>query len=162
MIIKIVALSIAAAAAYMDIRFTRVKNALIVSGLAAGLLLRAFFAGGWSENYASPVSFLLRPESDIFVFFEGLAGIAIPFALLYFFYLKRLIGAGDIKLFCVLGLYMGPVSVLFCMLAAFAAAAAVSAVMIVVRRSVKEVMRSRVHVAVYIFISTLFWVKGVW
>lgn len=162
MIIKIVALSIAAIAAYMDIRFTRVKNALIIFGIAAGLAFRIFFAGGWTENYASPLSFLLRPKADIYVLLEGIAGMAVPFALLYFFYLQKLIGAGDIKLFCVLGLYMGPMSVLFCMLAAFAAACLVSLVRIIIRRSVKEVLRERVHVAVYIFISTVFWAKGVW
>ena len=104
MIVKAFLLIIAAAAAYMDLRYAKVKNALIIAGFAAGLVLRLIFAGAWTKNYAGTLTFLFRPEFSLNVFLEGLAGAAVPFVILYFFYHLRLIGAGDVKLFCVAGL----------------------------------------------------------
>jgi prepilin peptidase CpaA len=39
--------------------------------------------------------------------FESLAGIAIPVILLFWLYTLRVLGAGDIKLFCAIGSFVG-------------------------------------------------------
>lgn len=82
------------AAAVIDVRSRRVPNTLVVALLAAGFAFsvttRPFAAG----------------------LLTGLAGGALGFALFIAFWPMGLIGAGDVKLFTAIGVWLGPVPTL--------------------------------------------------
>ena len=67
-----------------DFKEMRISNRLIVSGLFWGLALRVM-----AEGYAGIAHFLMN--------------ISIPVILLFLLFLMRALGAGDIKLFSVVG-----------------------------------------------------------
>jgi len=90
-----------------DFREMRISNRLIASGLMMGLALRILGEGG-----AGIVHFLVN--------------ISIPVILLFLLFQLRVIGAGDIKLFSVAGGFLSMRQLLYVILAAFVAAAAVS------------------------------------
>ncbi len=76
--------------AVMDFRIRKVRNWMVLLGLAAGL---AALAGGVQPFQVSVWS--------------GLAGMLAAFAALLPFYLLRWMGAGDVKCAAVLGLWLG-------------------------------------------------------
>ncbi|TGY96084.1 prepilin peptidase [Petralouisia muris] len=71
-------------AAVMDIRRGKISNRLILCGLAAGLFFQ-FADAGWKG-------------AGVF-----LRNVSIPVILCYLLFLIRALGAGDIKLFSVIG-----------------------------------------------------------
>ncbi|MEG1291316.1 MAG: A24 family peptidase [Lachnospiraceae bacterium] len=71
-------------AVIMDIRSCRISNRLILCGMAAGL---------WFQSTALGVEGVL----------SFIRNISIPVILLYLLFLMRALGAGDIKLFSVVG-----------------------------------------------------------
>jgi len=89
MIAEAVLLLLLGAAAVMDRRRFRVSNRLIAAGCAAGILLRLLSEG----RHAIP-SFM--------------AGAALPFLICLPLFALSMIGAGDIKLFMMTGIYLGP------------------------------------------------------
>lgn len=76
-------------AAWTDIRFRRVPNPLIVIGFFSGFVLIAFLEG--------------LPALP-----NALIGGLIGFCALFPLYLMRWMGAGDVKLLALVGLYLGP------------------------------------------------------
>ena len=76
-------------AVYFDLRYRRIPNLLIVSGLSAGLLLNVWQAGASGGGMA-------------------LIGALAGFGLLLPFYVLRGVGAGDVKLLAALGAIVGP------------------------------------------------------
>lgn len=95
----------------MDLASMKISNFWILCSLAAGLV---FSLSGRGQE---PLSCL--------------AGILLPVFLLGWMFYFRLLGAGDIKLFCVLGGIMGGEAVLSCIVYAFLAGAAVSLAVLV-------------------------------
>lgn len=95
----ILLVGIALVAAVMDLVCCQVKNWLIVAGILIGLSFQVYDGG----------------IQDLLI---GLAGIAAPVVCLGIFFTLRLLGAGDIKLFCVIGSFIGPIKLLYCMGAA--------------------------------------------
>lgn len=90
------------AAVFMDIRGSKIKNELISIGLLSALICR------WLDwNRTSYLS--------------GLLGILLPVISLFWLFLFHMLGAGDIKLFCLIGSFVGGDGILFCMTAAFLA-----------------------------------------
>ena len=87
-------------AASYDLKCKRIPNALIISGLAAGII----------HTYETGASGGLGAT---------LGNIFFPILLLFFFFLIRVIGAGDIKLFAVLAVFVGKDEVLRIMVLAF-------------------------------------------
>lgn len=83
-----------------DLKIKKVKNWLILLGLSIGL----FFQVG-----------LLGAEG-LGIFFLG---IGIPIAMLFVLFSFRVVGAGDIKLLSVVGGFLGPSSVLKCIILTF-------------------------------------------
>jgi len=88
------------AAMVMDIKTGKVDNRLIFISSGAGLLWRA--ARGGPAGAAA-----------------GVAGMLIPFALLFILFFLRMLGAGDIKLFCSLGTVLGPAGIIKCIALSF-------------------------------------------
>ena len=89
-------LTIAGIAVLMDLYEMRIKNSWIICSFIAGLTYSI-----WSGNRHGIVQFVL--------------GTAVPIVLLGWLFYFRMLGTGDIKLFCVLGGLMGPYHILWCM-----------------------------------------------
>ncbi|HLK19073.1 MAG TPA: A24 family peptidase [Bryobacteraceae bacterium] len=88
-IIQIVLVLVVAIAAVYDIRFRRIPNWLVLSGLVLGLGINTFLAR-WEGARASLLGFILA-------------------FLVYFpLYLLRGMGAGDVKLMAAIGALVGP------------------------------------------------------
>jgi len=79
---------LAAAIVYMDIRYRRIPNKLVLVTLLCGLTLNTIFGG----SHGLVVS---------------LEGLALAFALMFFFHLFGTMGAGDVKLFAAIGAVIG-------------------------------------------------------
>ena len=80
-VLSLILLSLAAA---MDIRSRKISNRLILTGLITGLLIQVE-ESGWKG-------------AGVF-----LINVSIPIILCYLLFLMRALGAGDIKLFSVIG-----------------------------------------------------------
>jgi len=74
--------------AYMDIRYRRIPNKLVLVTLIWGLTINAFF-GAWHGLFSS------------------LGGMALAFAIMFLFHLFGTMGAGDVKLFAGIGAVVG-------------------------------------------------------
>ena len=84
-------LTIAGIAVLMDLYEMRIKNSWIICSFIAGLIYSI-----WSGNRHGIVQFVL--------------GTAVPIVLLGWLFYFRMLGTGDIKLFCVIGGLIGTVS----------------------------------------------------
>lgn len=78
------------AIAVMDLRSRKVKNWMVLLGLATGLV--ALFSGAQPLQVSA---------------WNGLAGMAVAFAALMPFHALRWMGAGDVKFAAVAGLWFG-------------------------------------------------------
>jgi prepilin peptidase CpaA len=87
-------------AVIMDIRFRRISNRLIVIGLGVGLIRRLLLEGGAG-------------------LFAGVIQIILPVIFLYLFFLIGALGAGDIKLFSLIGGFVNFKELVTCVIAAF-------------------------------------------
>jgi prepilin peptidase CpaA len=87
------------AAVLLDLQKGRIPNALIVTGLLLGGVYQLF------EKGVAGV-----------IFFLG--GVLLPILLFGWLYYFRMIGAGDIKLLCVVGGFLGPSECFSCIRAA--------------------------------------------
>lgn len=103
----VLALTLAGTAAVMDIRSTYVDNGWILFSLCVGFALRLLGEG-------------------IFGIPDFIAGAVLPVLLLSGLFYFRMLGAGDIKLFCALGGVMGAADVCRCILFSFFLGAVIS------------------------------------
>lgn len=108
------------AAAYMDLRFYKIPNLCILTGILSGLIM----------TYAS--------YSFAGVFAAGVSAAGI-FAIFYPFYLMGGIGAGDVKLLMMTGFFMHDARLLIkYLLVTFALAAVISIVKMLLFAESKE------------------------
>lgn len=98
---------VAGAAVIMDVRNTSIDNGWILFSMCVGLYLKICIDG-------------LRAIPFFFT------GSLIPLAVLGIFFYFRMLGPGDIKLFCVLGGYMGVPSIIWCIIVSFLIGAVIS------------------------------------
>ena len=105
----------------MDMYCMRISNRLIVAGLVSSFLLR-IGQGGWSE---------LLPY---------LGNILFPVVTLYLLYLSGGLGAGDIKLFSIIGGFTNFICLAQCMIAAFVIGGALGIAKMIFRRNVGKQM----------------------
>jgi prepilin peptidase CpaA len=77
-----------------DLYYYKVKNLMIIIFLAAGAAFHIFSPG--QQNMLIVI-----------------LGLITPFAVLLPFYILKMLGAGDIKLFCSIGLLLGVQDILF-------------------------------------------------
>lgn len=73
---------------YMDVRYRRIPNKLVLVTLLTGVAINAFF-GSWHGIWNS------------------LEGLVIAFGLMFMFHLFGTMGAGDVKLFAAIGAVIG-------------------------------------------------------
>ena len=83
--------SLVAVAAVYDIRYRRIPNWLVLTGIVAGLLWNGLAPDGLGLG-------------------RGAAGLGLGFALYFPLYLLRARGAGDVKLLAAAGSIVGPVN----------------------------------------------------
>jgi len=95
-----------------DIKTYRIKNSITLSFMGIGLFFNTA-VGGFNG------------------FLEALCGITFPFLLLLLLYLSRMLGAGDIKLFCSIGALMGWRFILWDMAFAFLSGGVIALIIIV-------------------------------
>ena len=87
-------------AVYTDMTRTKISNRLIVSGLILALIFRIAEEGG----------------SGALVY---MMNISIPVIMLYLFYLIGVLGAGDIKLFSMIGAFISTQELVWVVAASF-------------------------------------------
>lgn len=84
------------AAMLLDLQSGKIPNSLVITGLSCALSYQWIKYG----------------MAGILIF---LGGCFLPILLLGILFYFRMIGAGDIKLFCMIGGYVGPEDCLYCM-----------------------------------------------
>ncbi|MCD8300663.1 MAG: A24 family peptidase [Clostridiales bacterium] len=113
-------------AAVFDLTTDRISNALMIVGIAAGVVVAIFpsIGSGWTGF---------------------LAGLAIPFLIGWIPFHMGALGAGDVKLLMVIGCINGGEQVLYCIFFSFLLAAGFSLVRLSVigqfRRSLANIFR---------------------
>lgn len=122
----IVLLLILSAAVYTDYRRGSIPNWIIVFGVVSGLF-KSFINSGLE-------GFLL-----------GAVATVLPIVLLYFVFMIGTIGAGDLKLFSVVGSFLGIKGVLISLCIAFVIGAVISIIKMIRYHNFKE--------RIYYFIS---------
>ncbi|WP_295993868.1 prepilin peptidase [Rugamonas sp.] len=88
-----------AAAVLTDVRSRRIPNKLVLTGAAAGLALQTALAPG--------DGLFTAPFGGIGIAL-ALAGLGLGLALLLPMYALRAMGAGDVKLLAMIGVFVGP------------------------------------------------------
>lgn len=130
---------IAFIAAIMDFVSFRVKNWLVAAGILLGIVVQ-ICQGGLSGLLAS------------------LAGIVLPIICLGVFFLFHLFGAGDIKLFCAIGSFIGPEKIIYCMGAAILIGGVFGAVKLLLYD--RDTEKVTIRFAIPIFLSVLLYQGG--
>lgn len=100
-------LVVAGIAMLMDLRWMRVDNGWIFCSLVSGLLFQL-----WTDGIHGLLEFL--------------AGAVFPLCVLGILFYFRMLGAGDIKVFCTLGGIMGAEKIGMCMAVSFILGAGIS------------------------------------
>ena len=165
---RLLLLVISTGAMILDLHQMRIKNSWILFAFASGIIWKFIEYG-----------------------LKGLGGYVIgaivPLAVLGWMFIFKMLGAGDIKLFCVLGGIMGPRNILLCIWASFIVGAIISAAIFVscggfaerfqyfvlyikeflYTRTVKPYCKSKdewqnIHFAVPVFMSVLLYVGGIY
>jgi len=103
----------------MDLRSYKVKNELCASFIILGIICNTF---------------LTRP-SNLSLYF---AGLVVPFIILLPLYALNMLGAGDIKLFCAIGAFVGIGSILQCIAYSFLSGLVVALIVMMIRRNFIE------------------------
>lgn len=124
----------AARAAWMDVRTQKVKNRWIVCGLCTGLIFRLATGGR-----AGAVSFA--------------GGALCPVLLLGVLFVLGALGAGDIKLFSVLGGIMGARQVMYCILWSFLLGGALSFIIFLFCGNIRRRLAYFLHYFQSLFIT---------
>ena len=102
-----------------DIKFYKIKNKILLPFMMLGILTN-FIASGINGLKFS------------------LVGLFIPMVILIVLYALKMLGAGDIKLFCAIGSMMGLLFCLYIMAYSFIAGGAISLLIIILRKNGKE------------------------
>ncbi len=119
-LLKIVCLSIIVFIALIqDIKTYKIKNITIIVGLLMGGLFLIF-------------------EKDLQTILMYLCGMGLPILILMPLFILRMFGAGDIKLFSVIGLFLGPQMVLKVIVVSFFLGAALSCFKLFKNRNIKQ------------------------
>ena len=97
----------------------RIKNLVIIISIASGFYINFLSAGA---------------EGLI----DSASGAAIPFILLFGLFALKMLGAGDVKLFCATGALMGLNFVLLSLTFSFLSGGLIAAAIIIRKRNAKE------------------------
>lgn len=115
----ILLLCFAVAAVLSDLRTGRIPNGVVTAGLACAAAYRLFAEGA----------------AGLLLWLGGAALPVLVFALLFYF---RMIGAGDVKLLCMAGGFLGPSGCFGCIVSALIWGGLISAAILLRRRNFSE------------------------
>ena len=110
-----------------------VKGAAVICDLWKGKIPNFLIAAGLGT-----ACWFQFTEFGIPGFWSFLGGSMLPLLLLAVLFYFRMLGAGDIKLFCVIGGFLGIENLLSCMAVSFLMGAVISLVLLIKRRSLKR------------------------
>lgn len=105
-----------------DLFTDKIPNWLIIGGLVIGLGYE------WEVMGSKGILFWL-------------GGVSVPLVLLFILFLFRALGAGDIKLLCVFGGFIGSKAIFGCIVVAFLAGALMALIVMVMNRSFLKRLR---------------------
>jgi len=118
----------------MDVKSMRISNRLILIGLGISFIRRLCCEG-------------------IFGVFTGVFLISFPVILLYLLFLAGALGAGDIKLFSLIGGFVNFKELVWCIVYAFLFAAVISVLKMLYHRIFFVSMRNVLHYVIRIFMG---------
>lgn len=122
-------------AAWIDSRTFRIPNRLVLAGIGIGFVLSAMLPDG---NAVSSVT-----HSSIGVL-NALAGAGVGFGILFPIYLTGAMGAGDVKLMAMIGVFLGPNPTLIVILFSFIFGGVLSLV-IAIRNKTLRLMLANIY-----------------
>ena len=140
---KICVVLLSVLSARFDVKTFKIPNELLLSFFVTALFCR----------------FVMLDAGEIGA---CLLGILVPFLILWLFFRFRLMGAGDVKLFCVLGAFMGPEGILWCMFWSFVCGGMIAFMNVLVFGRSGEKQYQKVHVAVLTVPAVLLWAGGIY
>jgi prepilin peptidase CpaA len=124
MAVKIIMLSVLIVASLIsDIKTGRIKNFIVLPFIAAGPVISLIFFGSRG-------------------LLDSIAGILVPVVILFILYALKMLGAGDIKLFCAIGSIMGAKFAICSMLYSFIAGGIFAIFIMLARKNAAERMKS--------------------
>lgn len=132
------------AAVVSDVRARRIPNALVVYGAALGLLFQALAPAGAGLFPGSEPGLLTG-------LLGGLAGLALFLPL----YVLRLMGAGDVKLLAMTGVWLGAPGVMYAALWSLLAGGVLALVMALAGGALRQVGRNVLSIASSVLIRTV-------
>lgn len=105
-----------------DLHRGKISNGIIVTGLFWGMTYQLLYRG-------------------LFGLICFLGGVLFPLLLLSGLYYFRMIGAGDLKLFAVIGGFLGPAEVFFCMVTAILLGGLIAFILMLYRQNFFDRMK---------------------
>ncbi len=123
----------------MDFISYKVSNYLILTGIILGSVI--------SHRQGMPG------------LMQSLAGLCIPLLSLFVFYRYRFFGAGDLKLFSMIGCFTGPKEIMYIIAAALAIGAVIGVAKILVINEGEE--PCRIRFAIPTFLSVVLYCLGI-
>jgi prepilin peptidase CpaA len=133
-------------AVWHDVRSRRIPNRLVFSGALAGLLLNAVLPAGAGLLTAAP---------GALGFWPALGGLVVGLALLLPMYALKALGAGDVKLMAMVGAFVGPQTVFFCLLASLLAGGVLALAVVAFHGTLRQVGSNSYHMALNRFMRAI-------
>jgi prepilin peptidase CpaA len=121
------------AAVVSDLRSRRIPNALLLFGLALGVFFQSVSPHG--------IQLFFRPWGSIGVL-NSLYGLLVGIAIFLPFYILRTLGAGDVKLLAMLGVWFGPYSMVGVALLTSLSGGILALVVAIWNRSLRQVLKN--------------------
>ncbi|KNY25075.1 A24 family peptidase [Pseudobacteroides cellulosolvens] len=108
-----------ALAVYNDIRSFKIKNLITYPAVIFGIVINTYFYG-------------IHGLKDTII------AVFIPIIVLFIFFTLRMLGAGDIKLYCAIGAIMGCKFVAVCLVYSFLVGGFISVTILLLRKNVLQ------------------------
>lgn len=121
-------------AIYFDIKKYKIKNEIIIAGVASGILTN-----------------LLSNKINGVV--DSLLGLIIPIAVLFLLFALKMLGAGDIKLFSTIGAIMGWKFIIHSMAISILLGGFIAVIIIVLRKNALERLKHLFNYLKYCLIT---------
>lgn len=133
-------------AVYHDVRSRRIPNRLVFAGALAGLLFNTLLPAGAGLLTATP---------GALGFWPALGGLALGLALLMPMYAMKALGAGDVKLMAMVGAFVGPHAVFFCLLSSLLAGGVLALVVAACHGTLRQVTSTSYHLVLASFLRAI-------
>ena len=147
------ALLLSCGSALFDLRTGEIPNRWLLCCLLTGLLL----------SFSDPSGSLALPSSRLLLY--RIAGLLLPLLFPGLLFLTGAIGAGDVKLFCVLGFLMGFPDILYCIFLSFFAGAIISVPLLIAkahRQRWPAARTSTLRFAAAVVPAVILWAAGLY